>query len=466
MRTRRLSVGYVGPDDAQTSDAVEGLRARDFPVDVAHETDDAVAFATEQSIDCLVVDHREAFDALAVLEAVQEIDTLLPLVVFPSAGSERLAARCFSFGVDDYVPQHEGIDALERALEDVRPASDPRRDAEGMLDALLGMVPRSLSIYFKDTAGRHVAVTEDFPGLIGPPYSETPDGQIIHRGESVLGKTDFDLYPTFLAEKTVEDEARILRSGEPMVDELERSQEADGTETFVSTSKAPWYDSAGTLRGIVGVTVDVTDREQHRRGLERQNDRLERFASVLSHDLRNPLGIAKGRVEQLEGDADAKADVHWALDRMEELINDVLELARQGSVVDDPELIDLADPARDAWDTVEGGSALELGDLPTVRGDHERLRALFENLFRNAVEHGSPDVSVRIDPHLKGVTVTDDGPGIPGDLRGNVFEHGFTTNDDGTGFGLSIVREIAEAHGWEIRAVKHDGGAQFLIEIE
>lgn len=465
MPSRRLDLGYVGPDDGPTAATVDALRDRDFSVEVGHSIQDAEDFAEERSIDCLVVDHRDSIDAIAVLESVAAIDEILPVVAYPTEGSEDLAAGCVALDVEGYVPRDDGIETLADVLDDVRPAGDPRRDAEGMLDALLNLVPRSLAIYFKDTAGRHVAVSEEFPGLIGPPHFETPDGLILHEREDVLGRTDFGLYSASLAEKTVEDEARIMHTGEPIVDEIEHSREADSSEVFGATSKAPWYDSAGQLRGIVGVTADVTEREQHRRQLQRKNDRLERFASVLSHDLRNPLAIAEGRVAELEGDPRAKEDVTWALERMEELITDVLELARQGAVVDDPESISLAVPAREAWATVEGGGALELGDLPTVSGDHERLRACFENLFRNAVEHGGQDVTVRVESHPEGVTVTDDGPGISEDEREKIFEHGYSTGEDGTGFGLSIVREIVEAHGWEIRALEHEDGARFLLVL-
>lgn len=463
MPPRRLDLGYVGPDGGITATTVDALRDRDFHVAIGHSIQDAEEFAEERSIDCLVVDHRDSIDAIDVLESVATIDEFLPVVVYPIEGGEDLAAGCVALDVEGYVPRDDGIETLVDVLDDVRPAGDPRRDAEGMLDALLNLVPRSLAIYFKDTAGRHVAMSREFTGLIGPPYFETPDGLILHDAEEVLGRTDFALYSTSIAKKTVEDEAWIMRTGEPIVDEIEHHLEADGSEVFAATSKAPWYDSAGQLRGIVGVTADVTEPEQHRRQLQRKNDRLERFANVLSHDLRNPLAIAEGRVAELEGDPGAEEDVTWALERMDELITDVLELACQGAVVDDPESISLDVPAREAWATVEGGGALELGDLPTVSGDRERLRACFENLFRNSIEHGGQDVTVRAESHPEGVTVTDDGPGIPEDEREQIFEHGYSTGEDGTGFGLSIVREIAEAHGWEIRALDHDGGARFLL---
>jgi signal transduction histidine kinase len=98
-----------------------------------------------------------------------------------------------------------------------------------------------------------------------------------------------------------------------------------------------------------------------------------------------------------------------------------------------------------------------------VLADESRLRQLFENLFRNAVEHGGPGVAVTVGPlEGRGFYVADDGPGIPADERDRVRETGYTTADGGTGFGLSIVESIADAHGWGMRLVESEtGGARF-----
>jgi len=467
MDRRGRSVGLVEPDQKTADSIAPALRERGFDIQEV-SPEDVETVVGDRTVDYLVLRHTGSVDAGELLELVRRRDELFPVVVFAVSGDEALAAQCVALDVDAYVPASDGVDALATAVDELRPADDPRRDPAGMLEALLSVAPRSLSIYFKDRAGRHVAVSDQFPGLIGPPYSVTPDGRVLHDVEDILGQSDFDLYPDLLARETVEDEAWIMQRDEPMTDELEQSVLGDGTEIYVATSKAPWYDSAGTLRGIVGVTKDVTERESQRRDLERQNDRLERFASVLSHDLRNPLNVADGHLqivrERYDDDQDLEL-VEEALDRMEELIQEVLTLARTGSVVDDPEPVALGEPARDAWSTVAGGT-LDVGDLPTVEGDPERLRTLFENLFRNAVEHDGADVHVTVEEISDGFAVADDGPGIPEEEREDVFDHGVTSREDGTGFGLSIVREIVQAHGWSITATDAgSGGARFEVRF-
>ena len=86
---------------------------------------------------------------------------------------------------------------------------------------------------------------------------------------------------------------------------------------------------------------------------------------------------------------------------------------------------------------------------------------MVENLVRNAVEHGGDTVTVTVGDLPGGFYVEDDGPGIPEDERRDVFESGYTTSSGGTGFGLAIVSEIADAHGWSVRVTEgSEGGAR------
>ncbi|WP_089649758.1 hybrid sensor histidine kinase/response regulator [Halobacterium hubeiense] len=201
--------------------------------------------------------------------------------------------------------------------------------------------------------------------------------------------------------------------------------------------------------------------------LERQNQRLEEFATIVSHDLRAPLNVASGRLELAREDGDSQnlAAVAEALDRMETLIEDTLTLAREGQAVTDRERVDVAAVAEQCWERVvdESGS-LAVVDEFAIRGDRDRLQQVFENLARNAVEHAGDDVTVRVGvlDDASGFYVADDGRGIPAEEREAVFGHGYTTSDDGTGFGLAIVEEIADAHGWEVEVTDSaEGGARF-----
>jgi signal transduction histidine kinase len=107
---------------------------------------------------------------------------------------------------------------------------------------------------------------------------------------------------------------------------------------------------------------------------------------------------------------------------------------------------------------------LVVDKIGSVDADPGRLQELFENLFRNAVEHAGDGTSVRVGELADGFFVEDDGPGIPPEEREAVFEHGHTTAKSGSGLGLSIVKSIANAHGWSIAVCDGpDGGARFRI---
>ena len=204
------------------------------------------------------------------------------------------------------------------------------------------------------------------------------------------------------------------------------------------------------------------ERHHQQQELRRQNERLERFAHVVSHDLRNPLGVAQGRIELIDDDQHAPI-VADNLDRMEAIIDDVLTLAREGQAVEETEPVDIEVLAINCWENVQTAAAnLSVTDPLVVHADEGRLQQLLENLFRNSIEHVGDDVAITIGRLPDGFYVADDGPGIDPDNREEIFEAGYTTNPDGTGFGLNIVKEIAHAHGWEVAiADSADGGARF-----
>ena len=204
------------------------------------------------------------------------------------------------------------------------------------------------------------------------------------------------------------------------------------------------------------------------RELERQNDRLEDFASIVSHDLRNPLNIATGRLETMRSECESEnlEAVMDSLTRMESLIEDTLAMARGSQTVTEYEPVDAVSSLNRCWKAVDSPAAdLEVSESFRVKADEDRFQQILENLIRNAIEHGGQGITVRAGAlDGDGFYVEDDGPGIPQSERDVIFERGYTNSDDGTGFGLAIVDDIVEAHGWDISVTESEqGGARFEI---
>ncbi|MCU4716771.1 histidine kinase N-terminal 7TM domain-containing protein [Halapricum hydrolyticum] len=230
---------------------------------------------------------------------------------------------------------------------------------------------------------------------------------------------------------------------------------------------SPIQNERKTARGRLIVLREITEQKVREQRLQRQNERLEQFASVVSHDLRNPLHVVQGRLELAKDDCGSEHlnVAAKSLNRSFELIDDLLVLARAGQDVSDREPITLSSFVDTCWGSVETSeAAIRVDAEMTILADRSRFRQLLENLFRNAVEHGGEKVTVRVGSLPDGFFVADDGSGIPEETREEVFDHGYSEYEDGTGFGLSIVEQIVEAHDWETRVTEaSNGGARFEI---
>jgi len=255
------------------------------------------------------------------------------------------------------------------------------------------------------------------------------------------------------------------RAGEQV--RLERAcRTADGERTYLvrvvpvdGGAVADEPAEPATRRGAV-VFTDVTDYRERLDERADRIERLERAIAVVSHDLQNPLDYAGARLDAARetGESEHFEKLRKALDRIERVSRDAMALT--ATDVETTTRVDLEALASDAFETVDADDAtLDIGTLPTVEGDPRRLESLFENLFRNAVEHGG-DVIVT-DMIADGFAVADDGPGLDESEREQAFEPGYSTDDGGTGLGLAIVERTAAAHGWRVEVSDADGGARF-----
>ncbi len=305
-----------------------------------------------------------------------------------------------------------------------------------------------------------------------PVYALDENGEFTFVNDAMEGMTGYDcdtLVGAHIAQILPEDDVtrgreeirEILRDPRHRARKLEVDVETASGERIPSElhiAALPMDESE--FHGTAGIIRDITERKQ-------REERLEQFAGVVSHDLRNPLNVIQGHaaVAQEHVDHEDIDAIATAADRMEELIDDLLTLSRQGDSVGETETVPLDSIAKRAWSNVDAPAAtLDQWTTDTVDADPERLQEILENLFRNAVEHGGEDIHTSVGSldDDEGFFVEDDGPGIPVAERGDVFDHGYTTSEQGTGFGLSIVERIAKAHGWSVAVTESEaGGARF-----
>ena len=276
----------------------------------------------------------------------------------------------------------------------------------------------------------------------------------------IEGHTPHEVFPDDIADDACEHYKRAFDGTTVAV-----KQEYNGEHYQVRVTPLGGDESGSNY--VMAVAQNITEYVENKQRLEQQNEQLDEFVSVVSHDLRNPLSVAAGNLELLkeECDSDRINHVESALTRMDSLIEDLLRLARAGEQLSYVEPVNLAELFQTCWQNVETANAtIQINTSDTVQADRGRLAQVFENVIRNAVDHTEAAVTVTIGELEDGFYVADDGDGIPEDRRNNVFEAGYTTTEDGTGFGLSIVSDIIRAHGWEIRLTEStDGGARFEI---
>jgi len=311
-------------------------------------------------------------------------------------------------------------------------------------------------VYVLDETGRFEYVNDALVEMVG-----------YDRG-TILGETPALIKSEQAIERAEAHLGRLLSSDGPdSVQFTIEIQPEDGTPIPCEDHMGILPYSGNCFEGSVGILRDITERKERERELKRRNQRLDEFASVVSHDLRNPLNVAVGGIDlaRSEWDSEHLERAERALDRMEALIEDLLALARGDETLTELEPVDLAGITEQCWANVETMDATLVADSDgKIYADANRLKQMGENLVHNAIEHGGDDVTVTVGEFDGGFYIEDDGPGIPEDEYDDVFTAGYSTSDRGTGFGLSIVERIVEAHDWELCIAEGSkGGARFEV---
>ncbi len=292
---------------------------------------------------------------------------------------------------------------------------------------------------------------------------------------------------------------RVLKSGETPLSEYQRLWDAlkhggewrgefhnrrkDGSLYWEAAVISALRDTDGQITHFLAVKEDITERRRLQQEVDARNQELARaqalaamgqMATMLAHDLRNPLSSVKMAV-QILGKQAANAEARELTEigqeqirYMEDIITDMLTYARPGELktvwLDADKLLDgVIGTVRRRISEYEAEVAASCPPgLPTFPGDASKLRQLLSNLLVNALQAaaarpvGERRVMLSADVELTAagrqicIQVCDNGDGIEPGVRERLFEPFFTTRTKGTGLGLAIVRQIVDLHGGEI----------------
>ena len=371
--------------------------------------------------------------------------------------------------------------ALQEASETLRNAKEALQESETRFRTLATHAP--VGIFYTDQRGEGVFVNERWSEITGL-TAERAQGAGWTRA---LHPEDREWVATAWAQ--------AARRGSEFHEEL-RFQRPGGETRCVVARAVGIPDEAGNVRGYLGTVTDITERKQLEREIEernvelrRSNAELEQFASVASHDLQEPLRIVNGYVRLLarryRDRIDEEADefigyILHGVQRMQNLIEDLLRYARVGTRGEEPEPTDAEDVLATALGNLqasieETGATVTHDPLPTVHADGSQLTQLFQNLIGNAIKFSGdrkPAVHVGVDRHNGEweFLVQDNGIGIESEYREQIFQifqrlHG-RDEYPGTGIGLAICKKIVERHGGRIWVESEAGsGAEFRFTI-
>jgi PAS domain S-box-containing protein len=394
----------------------------------------------------------------------------ITLPLFTADGEALPCEICVSAVVED--GEFRGTVGIVRTVEDedaaeLRSASERRRAFDALAEA---------------SADGIVMLDDESTIRYANPAVERMLG---YEPEELVGSSTMQIIPERLRQPHVDAVQRYLDTGERHIDwtyvELP-GQHVDGHEVPLAISFGEFQHAGDHC--FVGTFRDISKRKAVEQELERQNERLDQFASMLAHELRNPLQTAqiyldfvandrkndddenddRDEASREDGDETSRGEsdveqVGTALQRIDEIIEVLLVLARGRGEVTDREPIAFADVAKQAWANVASESArleVEVDRLLNVNPTH--LQHLLENLFRNSVEHGEESVTVRVGDLEGGFYVEDDGPGISEDQREAVVEAGYTTDSEGIGLGLTFVTQLVDTYDWEYAITESDAG--------
>ena len=462
-RSSEIAV-LVVDDDPDLLDLTASFLSRErdeFAVKSETDPETALDRIAEDGIDVIVSDYdMPKMDGLEFLEAVREEHGEIPFILFTGKGSEEIASKAISNGVTDYL--QKGTDSSQYSLlsnritnaHEQHEARTRLKQSQRKFSKLVTNSTDMLGIV--NAQGRFEYISPVCEDLLGFEQSE------------LIGECAFDYMPVEDRKHAMEQFFEAIENPEqkPVIEHGFRT--ADGGYTVLETRGRNMFDD-DFIDGFVVNARDISALKKREQELKQQNQQLKDMRTVISQDIRGPIGVASNSLTLFRetGENEHLDRVERSIGRIDSLIDRILMMAEHEHGIEDVEQVSLADVAKCAWGMVGADTdraELHIVDSRELDADPNALKQAFENLFANAIEHATGKVIVRVGTTDGGIYVEDTGPGIPEDAREEVFESGYTTTAGNPGFGLNITKQIVVGHGWNIDVSdSEEGGARFEI---
>lgn len=263
-------------------------------------------------------------------------------------------------------------------------------------------------------------------------------------------------------------------------------------EKYWLVSGAPNYNLNGKLVGSIGIHLDITElkkleiqKEELLKSLERQNESLNEYAQIVSHDLKSPLRSIHTLVTWIKGEKENVLSeqtqeyislIEEKVEKMDYLIEGILTFSKIDSYETTNELVDLNEIVENAIRIIDVPQNMEITiakKLPVKNTNRFRMQQLFQNLISNAIIHNdkakaSVIIDFTEDNNNYTFSVKDNGPGISKKFRNKIFHlfESYSSDNKSTGIGLSIVKKIVEKYNGEIWIESEKGiGTTFFIKM-
>jgi PAS domain S-box-containing protein len=311
--------------------------------------------------------------------------------------------------------------------------------------------------------------------------------------EQVYGKTDTELFPPETAAQFLHHDAQARASAHGIL-VVETLEHEGGVVHHSLVSKFPVTDAVGSLIGVGGIAIDITERVQAEEALRAADRRKDEFLAMLAHELRNPLApiITAAEIFRLRGMDDPilqrqRDVIDRQVGQMRRLLDDLLDVSRitRGKIELRREPVDLASILQQALETSRPlfdrrSHTLDVSlpdDGIMVSGDAVRLCQVFTNLLNNAAKYTPPGGRVWLtaerDRDQALIRIRDTGVGMSPEVIAQAFElfaqgdRSLDRSEGGLGLGLTLVRELLERHGGAVTAYSpgQGQGSEFVVTL-